>query len=44
SWWKLEKKMRMSSQELKDEAKDAQGDSRIKGRRRKFARQCLRRH
>jgi flagellar biosynthetic protein FlhB len=32
--WRVEERMKMSSQQLKDEAKDAQGDSRVKGRMR----------
>ena len=42
-WYKLEQKMRMSSQELKEEAKEANGDGRIKGRRRKFGQELIRR-
>lgn len=43
NWYRLEQKMKMSSQELKEEAKEAQGDSRIKGRRRKFGQDLIRR-
>lgn len=34
NWWKLEQRMKMSSQQIKDEAKDAGGDGRTKSRMR----------
>ena len=34
NWWRAEQRMKMSTQELRDEAKDAQGDGRVKGRMR----------
>jgi flagellar biosynthetic protein FlhB len=41
SWWRLEKRMRMTVQELRDENKEDNGDPKIKGRRRKLAQQLI---
>lgn len=42
-WWRLEQRMKMSTSEVKEEAKESHGDSGIKGRRRKMARELLQR-
>ena len=41
-WFKFQKDMRMTTQEVKDEMKDTEGDSRLKGRRREMARRLAR--
>jgi flagellar biosynthetic protein FlhB len=37
NWWRMEKRMKMSVQELKDENKEDNGDPKVKGKRRKMA-------
>jgi flagellar biosynthetic protein FlhB len=39
--WKFERDIRMSKQEIKDEAKNMEGDQAIKGRRRQLARKMI---
>jgi len=39
--WKFEKDIRMSKQEIKDEARNMEGDQAIKGRRRQLARKMI---
>jgi flagellar biosynthetic protein FlhB len=39
--WKFERDIRMSKQEIKDEAKNMEGDQSIKGRRRQLARKMI---
>jgi len=41
NWWRLEKRMKMSVQELKDENKEDNGDPKVKGKRRKMAMELL---
>lgn len=41
NWWRIEQRMKMSTQEVRDEAKDANGDSSVKGRRKKLARELI---
>lgn len=42
-WYRTEQRMKMSTTEVKEETKEAQGDAQIKGRRRKMARDLLQR-
>jgi flagellar biosynthetic protein FlhB len=41
NWFSLEKKMKMTKQELKEEIKKSEGDPAIKGRRRSFGRDLV---
>lgn len=42
AWWRLERKMRMSQQEIRDESKESSGDPSMRGRRRKKHRELVR--
>lgn len=42
AWWRLERKMRMSMQDVRDEAKESSGDPSVRSRRRKKHRELVR--
>lgn len=42
AWWRLERKMRMSTQEIRDESKESSGDPSVRSRRRKRHRELVR--
>lgn len=41
SWWKIEREMKMSKQQVKDEIKGQEGDPHVKGQRRRMARDII---
>lgn len=41
NWWKLEREMRMTKQDIKEEMKSQEGDPHVKGQRRRMAREIV---
>jgi flagellar biosynthetic protein FlhB len=41
SWWKIERQMKMTKKEIKDEVKSQEGDPHVKGQRRRMARDLV---
>lgn len=41
NWWNIERKMRMTKQEIKEETKSQEGDPHVKGQRRRMARDLV---
>ena len=41
TWWRTEQRMKMSTQEVREEAKDQGGDASVKSRRKKMAREIM---